>query len=174
MAEELERSADRARSRGGPAATAAFLERAVALSLDPARKAERALAAAEAKYEAGAPDSALELVAFVEAAQADELSLARVERLRGRVAHLKGRGNESARLLLSAARHLEVLDPALAQETFLAALHAAIITGARDGLLAVASALPPAPLTREPRPVELLLSGWSRLITQGFPAVTTI
>ena len=109
-------------------------------------------------------------MAFVEAAQADELSLARVERLRGRVAHLKGRGNESARLLLSAARHLEVLDPALAQETFLAALHAAIITGARDGLLAVASALPPAPLTREPRPVELLLSGWSRLITQGFPA----
>jgi DNA-binding CsgD family transcriptional regulator len=170
LAEELERSADRAQARGGPAATAAFLERAVALSLDPALKVKRALAAAEAKYEAGAPDSALELLTFVDTGPADALSRARVERLRGRVAHLKGRGDESARLLLSAATHLEVLDPALAQETFLAALHAAIISGARDGLLAVASALPTTSRAREPRPVELLLSGWSRLISRGFPA----
>ena len=55
VASELERSAGRAQARGGVAAAAAFLERAVALTLDPALRTERALAAARAKFEAAAP-----------------------------------------------------------------------------------------------------------------------
>src|SRR5207244_3174968 len=48
VAAELERSAARAQGRGGLAAAAAFLDRAVQLSLDPAAQARRALAAAQA------------------------------------------------------------------------------------------------------------------------------
>ena len=53
VATELERSAGRAQARGGLAAAGAFLERAVALTADPARRARRALAAAQAQHDAG-------------------------------------------------------------------------------------------------------------------------
>ena len=53
----MERSADRARTREGAAAAAAFLERAAELTPDPARRSMRAIAAAEAELGVGAPDT---------------------------------------------------------------------------------------------------------------------
>ena len=61
------RSAARAQGRGGLAAAAAFLDRAAQLSLDPAPLARRALAAAQAKYLAGAPEAAGRLLLTAEA-----------------------------------------------------------------------------------------------------------
>src|SRR3954447_13370874 len=52
VAGELERAAGRAQARGGLAAAAAFLERGAALTPHPVRRAQRALAAAQTKYEA--------------------------------------------------------------------------------------------------------------------------
>jgi len=71
VASELERSAGRARARGGVAAAAAFLRRSVALTVDPARRAERALAAAQTSLEAGAFDAALAVLATVETGSLD-------------------------------------------------------------------------------------------------------
>src|SRR5204862_5436715 len=68
VAGELERSADRAQARGGTAAAAAVLERAADLTPDPVERGSRAVAAAQAKFEAAASDAALELLATAELA----------------------------------------------------------------------------------------------------------
>jgi hypothetical protein len=65
VASELEGSAGRAQARGGLAAAAAFLQRAALLTPSPGRRAQRMLAAARATREAGAPDTALGLLAVV-------------------------------------------------------------------------------------------------------------
>jgi hypothetical protein len=90
VAIELERSAGRAPARGGLAAAAAFLRRAVALTEQPARRAERALAAAQARLRAGAFDAALRLVATAEAGGLDEFQRARADLVRGHVAFASG------------------------------------------------------------------------------------
>ena len=125
VAAELEHSASRAEARGGLAAAAAFLERSAALTLDPVRRAERALAAAQAKYQAGAFDATLGLLGAAEAGPPDQLRRARADRLRGQIAFSSSRGSDAPPLLLKAARQFEPLDPQLARETYLDALAAA-------------------------------------------------
>ena len=107
---ELERSAGRAQARGGLAAAAAFLQRAVALTAGPARRADRALAAAQASLQAGVFDAALELLATAEVGPLDEFQRARVDLLRAEVAFAASRGSDAPALLLRAAKTLEPLD----------------------------------------------------------------
>ena len=89
------------------------LERATELTPDPARRAERALAAAQAKHQAGALDAALRLLAIAEDGPLDELQRARADVLRGQIAFASSRGSDAAPLLLEAAKRLEPLDPSL-------------------------------------------------------------
>jgi DNA-binding CsgD family transcriptional regulator len=174
VASELERSAGRAQARGGLAAAAAFLERSAALTLDPARRAERALAAAQATYQAGAFDATLRLLAAAEAGPPDELRRARADRLRGQIAFSASRGSDAPPLLLKAARQFEPLDSRLARRTYLDALAAATFAGRLalgGGMREVAEAArmaPPAP--EPPRPPDLLLDGLSLVICEGYPA----
>ena len=104
VALELERSAGRAQARGGLAAAAAFLQRAVALTGDPARRAERALAAAQASLRAGAFDVARGLLATAEVGPLDELQRARLDLLRAEAAYSESRGSDAPALLLRAAQ----------------------------------------------------------------------
>jgi DNA-binding CsgD family transcriptional regulator len=178
VALELELSADRAQARGGVAAAAAFLERAVALTVDPARRAERALAAAQASLEAGAFDAAIRVLATTEGGRRDEFQRARVDLLRGRIASASSWGNGAAQLL-KAARRLELLDVDLARQTYLEALGAALAEGelARAGTLrdvsrAVCAAPAPA---HEPLASDLLLDGLAQLLAEGLgPAAPTL
>ena len=88
VAGELERSAGRAQARGGLAAAAAFLERAMMLTPDPARRAGRALAAANTKFQAGAFDAAQDLLAMARAGRLNEYEQARVDLLRAQLAYV--------------------------------------------------------------------------------------
>ena len=129
VASELERSAGRAQARGGLAAAAAFLQRSVALTGDPARRTDRALAAARANLYAGAFDEALRLLPIAEAGSPDELQRAHAELLRAQIAFASTRGSGAPTLLLNAARELESVDLDLARATYLEALSAALFAG---------------------------------------------
>ena len=97
VAAELERSAGRAQARGGLAAAGAFLERSMLLTVDPARRAERTLAAAQANLQAGAFDKALELLVTMEVGGSgplDELTSARMDLLRGQIAFAGSGGRQ--------------------------------------------------------------------------------
>ena len=172
VAAELERSAARAQARGGMAAAAAFLKRSVALTLDPTRRAERCLAAAQAHLQAGAFDAASRLLSSADAGSLDELGRARGELLRGQIAFASRSGGEAPGLmLLEAARRIEPLDPELARDTYLEAWVAAMFAGgfASPGTLhEVSRAARSAPkAAAPPRPSDLLLDGFSVLVTEG-------
>jgi DNA-binding CsgD family transcriptional regulator len=176
VATELERSAARAQARGGFAAAAAFLERSSVLTLDPARRVARCLAAAQAKHEAGAFDEALTLAANAEAGPLDDVQRAEVDLLRARISFAAERGNEAPGLLLTAAKDFEPLNARRAREIYLDALSAALFAGRLAGpcgareVAAAATALPE-PAT-PPAPADLLLDGLARMITEG-PTIGT-
>ena len=130
VASELETSAGRAQARGGAAAAAAFLQRAVALTGDPGRRAQRALAAARASLEAGAFDAARHLLTMAAAGTTGEFERALIDMMSAQVAFASSRGNEATPLLLAAARRLEALDLRFARETYLDTFTAALF-GAR-------------------------------------------
>ena len=179
VAGELERSAARAQGRGGFAAAAAFLERAVALTPEVRCRAKRALAAAQLKFQAGAFDDALDLLSTAGSGVLSALERARVGLMRAQIAFVTRRGNDAAPLLLEAADRLADLDPVLARETYLEALVSAGFAGrlADAGASALevaraARAAPPAP--HEPRGIDLLLDALATLFSDGYETAVPI
>jgi DNA-binding CsgD family transcriptional regulator len=174
VAEELERSAGRAQARGGLAAAAAFLERSAALTLEPARRAERELAAAGATAQVGAFDAALRLLAAAEAEPLGQVQSARADLLRGQIAFASSRGSDAPPLLLKAARRLEPLDAGLARQTYREALAAAMYAGrfaTGGGLREAAEAARAARLAPPPPGADdLVIDGLALLITEGYAA----
>jgi DNA-binding CsgD family transcriptional regulator len=161
VAAELARSAERARARGGMAAAAAFLARAVELTPEHDRRLDRALTAAEARLYAGEPDGARELLQGADPDTLDPLRAAQVERLRGQIAYSVQRGMDAPPLLRRAAQRLEEFDVRMARDAHLDALSAAVaVMSSSDEMTAaaaVALAAPPSP--DPPELADLLLDG---------------
>jgi len=179
VAAELERSAARAQARGGFAAAAAFLERATAMTPDAEQRARRALAAARRKFQAGALDDALRLLATAEAGVLSDLERAQVDLLRAEMAFAATRGRDAPRLLVEAARQFGALDPVVARETYLEAVSAAMFAGRLAGPgssvpeVAQAARAAPAP-PHGPRPPDLLLDGLATLFSDSYEAAVPI
>ena len=166
VAIELEESAGRAQARGGIAAGAAFLDRAVELTGDPARRAERALAAAQASLQAGASEMALHRLATAEAAATDEFQRARVALLRG-YATTAAFGSDGPALLLEAAKRLEPFSLELARETYLIAWGGAVVAGDEDIGLDICRAVRALPPSQPPGALDLVLDAVTRLTMDG-------
>jgi DNA-binding CsgD family transcriptional regulator len=179
VAFELERSAGRAQARGGVAAAAAFLHRAIALTADPARRTERTLAAAEASLQAGAFDATLGLLATAEPRLMDQFQRAQANLLRGHVAFASGFAGDAAELLLSAAGGLESSDLERARGAYVTAWGAAFMVAGDSGdgellrrVCGAVRALPKS--TAAPRALDLLLEGLSLLVTEGHAAAAPV
>jgi AAA ATPase domain len=174
IAVELEQSAGRAKERGGLSAAAALLERAASLTPLGGRRADRILAAANAKRDAGALEAALRLLSAMDSDPPSELRGALAEQLRGKIAFDQRRGEAAAKLLLSAAQRLEPFDARLARDTHLEALAAAVWASGVDGqglirkVAEAALAAPPA--TAGPRTTDLLLDALASRVTEGYEA----
>jgi DNA-binding CsgD family transcriptional regulator len=174
LAQELERSAARAQARGGPSASAAFLERAAALSSDPGRRATLIISSAELEYDAGSYRAAGDLLSAVNASRLTGFHQVRVERLQSRLL-LAARGSgEAPALLMQAARRFEAYDVEVACDTYLDAFVAATIVGASSvggtwlELAASVRALPS--LSQSPRATDVLLAGLAAQVTDGYAA----
>lgn len=156
IADELVRSADRARDRGGLAAACAFLQRAAELATDEARHGSLMVTAATLTLQAGAPTAAAEMLDEAEAARLDEDTQARARLARARISFHVRRDAQATLSLLDAA---DALEPDAARETYLEAFASAMyleeIPGGLRGLArSIASR---APTRTHPRPVDQLL-----------------
>src|SRR6202035_586730 len=120
------------------------------------RRTQRALAAAQAKYRAGALDAALGLLAMAQAGPLDELQRARGDLLRAQIAFASSHGRDAPPLILSAAKQLEAFTAAL----FVGRLSPAVEDVARAARMA------PAPLAPGRAP-DLLLDALALLVTEG-------
>ena len=174
VAAELERWAGRAQARAGLAAAAAFLERAAGLTPDPARRADRALAAAAAKVQAGMFDAARELLGQAAAGPAGQARRARADLVRAQLAFASNRGREVPALLLRAAGQVAGTDAGLARATCLDAMHAAMsaghLAGPGAGVLDVARAAETLPPPHPPAPSDQLLDGLAAHFSAGYAA----
>ncbi|MGP4102142.1 helix-turn-helix transcriptional regulator [Nonomuraea sp. KM90] len=171
LAADLVRLAPCAQARGGLAAAAAFLQRATELTPEPARRTERALAAARAKQDAGAPEAASGLLGVALSGPLDDRQRAHAAVTHAGITFTADHGNAAPPLLLEAAHRLRPLDRALArgayQEALTAAMFAGRLASGEGGLLDVAAAVRAASAASpvSGRTEDLLLDGLALLFT---------
>ena len=174
VAEALERSAEVARSRGGIAAEARFLQRAAELTADRRARTALQLRAAQASLRAGAVDVASTLLDQA-TPLLDEVAL-RVEadRLAAAMRAFTSPGTVPA-LLLSAAQAIEASDLDAARETYTEAIQACMVScqltvGTTPEAVARAALVAPSTGPGEPSIADLLLDGFATRLADGYTA----
>jgi DNA-binding CsgD family transcriptional regulator len=177
VAEELERAAERAKSRGGCAAAARFLSRAAQLTPDPTKRAARLLAAAEEELAAGAPSHAQPLLDQATPELTSPADQARAKALEGELLNSTRTASDSvpraAAKLLEAARTMWAFDRRAARGLLLQAMEAGVNAGQfadGAGVVDVAHAAidMPLPAGDIPSADDLLLDGHSALYSGDF------
>ncbi len=162
VAAELERSAERARGRGGWASGAAFLERSADLTPDEQRRARRLLEAAEARFVAGEAPAVLDLVERAAARLGDPVVVAQARRLEGLSLYAAGEVARATAVLLDAAAMTGPDDRRLARDILLDALVTAHFTGQADTARALRMVAElPLPAGTAPTLTDLLLDGFA-------------
>jgi DNA-binding CsgD family transcriptional regulator len=129
VADELERSARRARRRSGFAAAARALQRAAELSAHDEARGRRLVAAAEDAWLAGTPDLALALLDRAQGLVADLRVRAELMHLRGTIELHCAAPSEAATILAGGAAEIAPVAPAKAIEMLVEAAQAASYAG---------------------------------------------
>jgi len=112
IADELEGTAQRAKSRGGHAAASGALRRAAELTTSDQRRARRLVGAARAACDAGLPDDASALLRTVEPeAETDEETYAELRHVQGEIEFNCGIPIEGATVLMEGAERVAGADP---------------------------------------------------------------
>jgi DNA-binding CsgD family transcriptional regulator len=137
IAEELERSADRARRRSGHGAAADALERAAALTPDDEVRGRRLAAAANEAWLGGQAGRAISIIDAARELVDDPTVRADLAHLRGRIELQIGVAPDAHAMLLAAGREAAASDPRKAVELFHSAMEAAALAGLFEGQVEV-------------------------------------
>jgi DNA-binding CsgD family transcriptional regulator len=169
----LEAASLRARARGGYSAQALFLSRAAELTAQPARRADRYLAAAQAHLTTGDPAAVLRLLDLATPDLRGPAERARALQIRACVEMFNTRVDRVPLMLLDAAAELGAADARLTWELLSEAMHAAIIGADRlehTTLAEVAKVTADAWHDRALPDVspDLLMAGLARRLAHGY------
>ena len=168
IAAGLEQAAERESARGGYAARAALLRRAVELTPDDGRRARREVALAEAELISGHPDTARDMVTGALPRLADDRQRGLAKRLNGAILFATGDAAAAADALAEASQALAPDDRA-ARDTILEATRAAIWAGPAQTRKITSAARPFPGLTGSESTIsDLLLEGWQARFTAGY------
>jgi DNA-binding CsgD family transcriptional regulator len=172
IADALEQAMEDARAKSGPAGAAAFLAQAARLTSDPARRARRALAAAQLERRRGATTTASRLLDLASGAWLGPGERAQREWLRTELAFLRG-DPVPVDELLDAAAGVSTVDPELGRHAHLTVLDAVLHGGRdveRDAATAAGRAAQASGRSETPGPADLLRDGLAALLIDGFAA----